>query len=255
MSLVALPCPFRLVLLALAPGVLCACAGRSPSVADPGPVGPSLAFVGLPASVGCDADADAEADGFQLDVGIELLDDDDSGFGAVALANARNNATASGTLSDGLVSLSIEVEPAAAPGVENTLTASASNEAGRALSVSAAVTVACDIPPPSVSCSFDAPSANAVLSEARVDVALVCSAEGLNAAQRAWFGSAQLRVDALRTADGSTRSQELDLVGGSAAGEILLVGSGVHTLTATVLDPDELLDPDPSTTITVDVQP
>lgn len=255
MSLAALPCPFRLVILAVAPAALLGCAGRSPSVADPGPVGPSLAFVGLPASVGCDADADAEADGFQLDVGVELLDDDGSGFAAVALANASNNATASGPLLDGAVSLTIEVLPAAAPGAENTLTASASNDAGRSLSVSAAVAVACEIPPPSVSCSFDAPTANAVLSEARVEVALVCTAEGLNAAQRAWFASAQLRVDAQRTADGSVRSQELDLVEGSASGEVLLTGSGAHTLTATVLDPDGLLDPDPSVTVAVDVQP
>lgn len=242
-----------LAVLALAG--LSACQGRSPSIADAGPAGPSLVFVGLPASVGCEADANAEADGFQLEVSLELADDDGSGFAQVLLANSRNNATATTPLADGTVTMSIEVVPEATPGAENTLTATATNDSGRVLEASAVVLVECEIPPPSVTCAFTAPAANAVIAADHTEVALTCTSTGLNAAQRDWLGSAQLRIDATPAAGGTTLSRELDLVGGSASGDVSFPSTGEHDLSATVLDPDDLLDPDPTVSIAVDVQP
>lgn len=253
----SLPCsrPFSASLAVLALVGLGACQGRSPSIADAGPAGPSLVFLGLAASVGCEADANPDADGFQLEVSLELADDDGSGFSQVLLANSRNNATATTSLADGAVTMTIEVVPEATPGAENTLTATATNDAGRVLEASAVVLVECEIPPPSVTCAFTAPAADAVIAADHAEVAITCTSTGLNAAQREWLGSAQLRIDATPAAGGTTLSRELDLVGGSASGEVSFPSSGAHDLSATVLDPDDLIDPDPTVSITVDVQP
>ncbi|OGQ17373.1 MAG: hypothetical protein A2138_27230 [Deltaproteobacteria bacterium RBG_16_71_12] len=237
------------------PATLLACAGRSPSIADAGPPGPSLAFVALATSVGCDADADADADGVQLEVTVELVDDDGTGFSQVQVTNASNGATATASLADGSATALVDVVPGVEPAVANTLTATCENPAGDALEASAVVTVDCELPPPIVTCTFTAPAPGAVIAADRVDVAIGCGSSGLSAAQRALMASARLRVDAVATSGGGARSQELDLVEGAAAGTVLLPGSGAHTLTATLVDPDGLFDPDPSATVVVDVQP
>lgn len=234
---------------------LAACAGRSASIADAGPPGPSLAFLSLPATAGCDADADPDADGFQLDVMVELADDDGSGYAQVQVTSAPAGATATASLSDGPATLRIDVVASAGPAADNTLTATVSNPDGDVLEASALVTVDCAIPPPSVDCAFSAPTDDAVLVAGSVDVAIGCASSGLTAPYRAMMASARMRVDAVATADGSTRSQELDLEEGAAAGTVLLPGTGAHTLTATLLDPDGLFDPDPSAVVDVDVQP
>lgn len=237
----------------LGASTLLACVGRSPTIADAGPVGPSLAFVGLAGRVGCDADAREDLDGFQLDVGVELLNDDDSGFAEVLLTNARNSASASAALGEGAAALTIEVVPQATPGADNTLTAATTNDGGRALTVSAVVTVECEVPPPSVTCQFTAPAASAVITTDHTEVSVSCEGVGLSAAARAWLGAAQVRIDATANADGAVSSQELDLVEGVAQGDVLLPGTGSITLTATVLDPDGLMDPDPTATVAIEV--
>ncbi len=235
--------------------LLAACAGRSASVADAGPPGPALGFVALASPVGCDADADLDTDGLQLDVTVELTDDDGSGFTQVLVANAANGATASAGLDSGAASVRVEVVASAAPATDNALTATSTNVDGRVIQAAAVVTVDCAPPVPSVSCAFASPADLAVIAAASVDVAVTCVAEHLTAAQRAMMASARLRLDAVATADGSARAHELDLVEGAAAGTVLLPGTGQHTLTVTLVDADGLFDPDPATSITVDVQP
>lgn len=240
-------------MIALVSMALAACQGRPASVADAGPPGPSLAFLALPTTASCDADADTDTDGFQLEVAVELDDDDGSGYAQLVVSNSRNNATAVASLVDGPASLIIEVVPGAAPGADNTLTASSTNAAGRTLETSAVVVVDCEVPPPTVTCAFTAPLDNAVIDVDNADVAVTCVSSALTAAQRAWMATARLRIDATATG-GTTRSSELDLQAGSAAGNVLFPGNGAHTLTLTLLDPDGVYDPDPTQTIDVDVQ-
>lgn len=242
-------CCFAVVAL-----VAAACQGRPTTVADAGPLGPALAFVALPASVGCDGDGDADADGFQLEVTVEIIDDDGSGFAQVLVSNSRNNATADGDLGDGPATVRIDAVAGAEPAADNGLTATSTNQAGRTLEVSTVVAVDCAVAPPMVTCAFTAPSDDAVINADNADVVIGCTWSGLNAAQRILVASAQLRVDAT-AASGATMSQELDLVEGGAAGNITLPSTGTHTLTVTLLDPDDLLEGEPTHTISVDVQP
>ncbi|MCC7070575.1 MAG: hypothetical protein IT383_04590 [Deltaproteobacteria bacterium] len=247
---------FVVALLSLVPLVpLAACAGRSASVADAGPPDPSIAFVGLPSTIDCDADDDPGADGLQLDITVALSDDDGSGFAEIELGNNTSGDYAVAALADGRALLRVQMLAGSAPALDNTLEASTANDDGRVLAVSAVVSVDCLVPPPSIACAFTAPLDGAVIAADSVDVSVACVLSGLSVEQRELMAGARLRVDAVASSDGSTHARELDLVEGSASGNLPLPGTGAHTLTATVLDPHQLFEPDPTVSIAIDVQP
>lgn len=238
--------------LILGPG--CSCAVQ-PGV-DAGPNAAVLAFAALPATVDCATTADADASpGFQIEVEVLLQDGEDAGFTTVSVTNSRGDiAPGEGTFGgDGRATVIISVSAdEAAPGAENTLTATAIDGDGVPITASESLRVICPSDAPLPECRFTSLAEGDRLTTSPVAVSVSClGGDPDSAAQQSLLAAGTVVVTATPASGAPPESVAIDLVGGSGTAELELTDDGAATLDLTLADPAGLFDAPVSDTLSV----
>lgn len=205
-------------------------------------VGATLAFDGLPQTVSCATDdADASSAGFQLEVTVLLADEDGSGFTTVHVTSSREGiADGESTFVDGRATVIVEV----VPGTENTLTATATNSDGEAITASESVLVLCDPDePPPPACVFTSPEDGATLTKSPTAVTVTCSGGDPHADdEQLLLASGNVVVTASPSGAGPPQSVEIDLAGGTGTGDLALPLDDAATLDLRLVDAASVFD-------------
>ena len=235
-------------LVSAAPGCTCA---PTHTVVTPGKT--TIAFDGLPPTIDCATtlDADPIAEGFQIQVGLVFASDEECGFTTVLVTNSSGDfLPGEGTFdASGHARVTITVAAnAETPGAENTLTATARDPAGEAIATTGSLLVICQLPTPPPACRFTAPLDGAPFVTSPASVSVQCTGGDPDSAlQQTLLLAGAVIVTATPTADPDAPSEsvQLDLVGGTATGELDLPelgANGAATLTLVLADPAGVFD-------------
>ncbi len=221
------------------------CCDDSCKPAEGEPEQPSIAFAGLPDVVHCADDVDPNTPGVQIDLQVDLINDDGSGYGSVDVSDARgtDGNTGSGTFTDGEATVRITLVGGEAPGAENTLTAVASNgDSTQDLTDTATIRDDCvEGQEFSVECHITSPGDGDTATETPFDVGVACSTTSTDPTIIAFLNTAQVRVDATSDTTNVTTSGTAQLANAVGTATVPLTKGEDATLGGQLLDPTNAL--------------
>lgn len=204
-----------------------------PPSSDAGP-GPSVTFVAPPASINCSDDLDAQTAGEQLEIEVQLVNDDGSGFDTVTVKTGAEEKTGAFDES-GRATVVVTLSGGAAPGVDNVLTASTTNGTDTLEAPPVTIADACEpVEPTPAACAFESPAAGTFTSSVLPVRVRMSGGDPNDTALQTALRTGDIRIDA---APGG-RSQVLQAAAFLAQGDIDVVDNGTFALTATVVGTD-----------------